>query len=153
MLSYVFADTRACLINSGMYKSERFFRKTRHFFEDILDVFQEKITQDCGKRSASLCVLSFFKQALVINTSSGSTALVFIALLLLNSKHRPRDMVVEEGDQRPHEESGDDRADADRAEDFRNSLTGDQQQYDADQDADKVADHPTEREPDHALPL
>jgi hypothetical protein len=43
---------RACLINSGMTSSERFFRQTRQKTAGILCVFQDFLTQSGGKRSA-----------------------------------------------------------------------------------------------------
>ena len=62
-------------------------------------------------------------------------------------------MNVEEGDQRTHEERGDDRADADGAEDPGKVLSGEQQQDHTQRHADKVADHTAVGELELMLPL
>ena len=42
-------ELRACLINSGMYKSERFFRKTRHFLK-AYSAYSEKNNAELRKK-------------------------------------------------------------------------------------------------------
>ena len=45
-------ELRACLINSGMYKSERFFRKTRHFLK-AYSAYSEKNNAELRKKIRS----------------------------------------------------------------------------------------------------
>ena len=73
----------------------------------------------------------------------------FLPAITHRNSHRP----VEEIDQRSHKEGGDDRTYADRTEDLLKALPRDKKQRNACRHADKIANHPAEREFDLALPL